>query len=93
MFIRIVKMSFHEEKIPIFLDHFHGVKMNIRNFSGNNFLEIYQDKSNPSIFFTYSVWNEETDWKITGILIFLKMFGHLQKRFLMISPKRGVLIN
>ena len=61
MFIRIVKMSFHEEKIPMFLEHFHGVKMNIRNFPGNNFLEIYQDKSNPSIFFTYSVWNEESD--------------------------------
>ncbi len=61
MFIRIVKMSFHQEKIPFFLEHFHSVKMNIRNFPGNNFLEVYQDKSNPSIFFTYSIWDEETD--------------------------------
>ncbi len=61
MFIRIVKMSFHEEKIPLFLDNFHSVKNDIRNFPGNNFLELYQDKNNPSIFFTYSVWNEEND--------------------------------
>lgn len=61
MFIRIVKMSFHEEKIPVFLEHFHTVKTHIRNFPGNNFLEVYQDKNNPSIFFTYSIWNEESD--------------------------------
>ena len=61
MFIRIVKMSFHEDKIPVFLEHFHTVKNNIRNFPGNNFLEVYQDKNNPSIIFTYSVWNDEAD--------------------------------
>ena len=61
MFIRIVKMSFHEDKIPVFLEHFHTVKEHIRNFPGNNFLEVYQDKNNPSIFFTYSIWNDESD--------------------------------
>lgn len=61
MFVRIVKMSFHEEKIPEFLEHFHSVKHLIRNFPGNNFLEVYQDKNNPSIIFTYSVWNQEAD--------------------------------
>ncbi|HLW41769.1 MAG TPA: antibiotic biosynthesis monooxygenase family protein [Flavobacterium sp.] len=61
MFVRIVKMSFHEEKIPVFLEHFHSVKAQIRNYPGNNFLELYQDKNNPCIFFTYSVWNEESD--------------------------------
>lgn len=61
MFIRIVKMSFHADKIPMFLEHFHTVKNNIRNFPGNNFLEVYQDKNNPEIIFTYSVWNEESD--------------------------------
>lgn len=61
MFIRIVKMSFHEDKIPVFLEHFHTVKEHIRNFPGNNFLEVYQDKNNPSIFFTYSIWNDEGD--------------------------------
>lgn len=61
MFIRIVKMSFYEDKIPVFLEHFHTVKDQIRNYPGNNFLELYQDKNNPEIIFTYSVWNEESD--------------------------------
>lgn len=61
MFVRIVKMSFHQDKIPVFFEHFHSVKEQIRNFPGNNFLEVYQDKSNPSIIFTYSVWDDETD--------------------------------
>lgn len=54
-------MSFHQDKIPVFLEHFHSVKEQIRNCPGNNFLEVYQDKSNPGIIFTYSVWNDETD--------------------------------
>lgn len=61
MFVRIVKMSFHEDKIPAFLENFHSVKAQIRNYPGNNFLELYQDKNNPCIFFTYSIWNEESD--------------------------------
>ena len=59
MFVRIVKLSFHEEKIDDFLSHFQTVKHQIRHFPGNTFLEIYQDKHNPSIFFTYSIWEEE----------------------------------
>ena len=61
MFIRIVKMSFHEEKIPEFLEHFHTVKDQIRNFEGNIFLEMYRDKDNPCIIFTYSIWNDVSD--------------------------------
>ena len=55
MFIRIVKLSFHEDKIDLFLNNFEEVKSEIRNFKGNNFLELYQDKDNPCIFFTYSI--------------------------------------
>jgi len=61
MFVRIVKMSFHEEKIPDFLANFHSVKDKIRTYPGNNLLELYQDKSNPCVFFTYSVWNDVSD--------------------------------
>ncbi|WP_448606676.1 putative quinol monooxygenase [Paenimyroides ceti] len=61
MFIRIVKMSFQEDKIPVFLEHFQTVKEKIRHYPGNNFLELYRDKQQPNIFFTYSVWNEESD--------------------------------
>lgn len=61
MFIRIVKMSFHEENIPKFLENFNLIKEKIRNSPGNRYLELYQDKNNPEIFFTYSFWETEED--------------------------------
>jgi len=61
MLVRIVKMSFHEDKIPDFLENFETVKEKIRNAHGNRFLELYQDKNNKCIFFTYSYWETETD--------------------------------
>lgn len=61
MFIRIVKMSFHEEHIPRFLENFNLIKEKIRNAPGNRFLELYQDKNNPELFFTYSFWETEED--------------------------------
>jgi len=59
MFIRIVKMRFHEDKIEAFLNNFEEVKHHIRNFEGNRFLELYQDKNDNRIFFTYSYWENE----------------------------------
>lgn len=61
MLIRIVKMSFHPEKVELFLENFHSVKEKIRNAPGNRFLELYRDRSNPEIFFTYSYWETEAD--------------------------------
>ena len=61
MLVRIVKMSFHEEKIPAFLENFELMKTQIRNAPGNRFLELYQDKNNKTIFFTYSYWETEDD--------------------------------
>jgi len=61
MFVRIVKMSFHEEKIPAFLENFELNKNKIRNAPGNRLLELYQDKTNKCIFFTYSYWETEED--------------------------------
>ena len=59
MFIRIVKMRFQEDKIEAFLNNFEEVKHHIRNFEGNRFLELYQDKNDKRIFFTYSYWENE----------------------------------
>ncbi|WP_159780621.1 putative quinol monooxygenase [Flavobacterium sp. 9AF] len=59
MFVRIVKMRFQEDKIDLFLENFNQVKEKIRNFEGNEFLELYQDKNDPRIFFTYSYWQQE----------------------------------
>ena len=61
MLIRIVKMSFHKENIPAFLENFNLMKDKIRNAQGNRFLELYQDKNDACIFFTYSYWETEDD--------------------------------
>ncbi|WP_136480799.1 putative quinol monooxygenase [Cognatitamlana onchidii] len=61
MFVRIVKMGFHEEYIETFLNHFKDNKLAIRGFKGCQFLELYRDKTNPTIFFTYSYWESEDD--------------------------------
>ncbi len=61
MFVRIVKMSFNENAIDEFLENFNKKKENIRNFKGCRFLELYRDKTNTNIFFTYSYWNTEAD--------------------------------
>lgn len=59
MFVRIVKLRFHEKNIIPFLENFEQVKDKIRNFEGNQFLELYQDKNDERIFFTYSYWESE----------------------------------
>ncbi|MCB0467450.1 MAG: antibiotic biosynthesis monooxygenase [Aequorivita sp.] len=61
MFTRIVKMEFEKQHIPAFLANFETVKEKIRTFPGCGFLELYNDKNDETIFFTYSRWNEETD--------------------------------
>lgn len=59
MFVRIVKLTFQEDKIEAFLANFEEIKQQIRNFEGNEFLELYQDKHDARIFFTYSYWRDE----------------------------------
>jgi quinol monooxygenase YgiN len=61
MFVRIVKMSFHEKHILNFTSLFNAKKEFIRKSEGCTLLELYQDKTNPEIFFTYSYWTKETD--------------------------------
>ena len=61
MLTRIVKMSFEVDKINDFLSNFETNKSKIRAFEGCEFLELYRDQNNTSIFFTYSYWNSEED--------------------------------
>lgn len=61
MFVRIVKMSFQQEKIDEFLANFNENKEFIRNSNGCRLLELYRDKTNSNIFFTYSYWETEQD--------------------------------
>jgi len=57
--IRIVKMTFYEDKVDEFLSNFEQNKKAIRNFEGVEYLELLQDKDNPCCYFTYSVWKSE----------------------------------
>jgi heme oxygenase (mycobilin-producing) len=59
MIIRIVKMVFREEEIEAFRQLFNERKALIRGFEGCTHLELWQDKTNPTIFFTYSWWDSE----------------------------------
>ncbi len=61
MFVRIVKMGFHEENVAAFLDIFESKKEKIRSNNGCQLLELYRDKKDPTIFFTYSYWETEQD--------------------------------
>ena len=61
MFTRIVKMEFKAENVPTFLTNFAKVKEKIINFEGCVFLELYRDKSDETIFFTYSRWRDVDD--------------------------------
>ena len=61
MIVRIVKMGFRNDAINAFLNNFEANKHKIRNFEGCEFLELYRDKNDTSIFFTYSYWNSESD--------------------------------
>ena len=90
MFVRIVKLSFHEENIPAFLENFELMKDQIRNAPGNRFLELYQDKNNKSIFFTYSYWETEDDLENYRNSV---LFGHLPNNYSMQNRKLGASIN
>ncbi len=61
MLIRIVKMTFHPEHVGAFLENFELMKEKIRSAPGNRLLELYRDKADPSVFFTYSYWDSEAD--------------------------------
>ena len=53
-------MSFNPSKIDEFLSNFEANKTKIRNFEGCNFLELYRDQNNTTVFFTYSYWTSDT---------------------------------
>ncbi|MEM6726722.1 MAG: antibiotic biosynthesis monooxygenase family protein [Bacteroidota bacterium] len=56
MFVRIVKMIFKEESIEEFKALFEERKEKIRHFEGCQHLELWQDRNDPTVFFTYSFW-------------------------------------
>ena len=61
MFTRVVKMEFKKEYVSAFLNNFEEINDKIRSFPGCQFLELWQDKADDSIFFTHSKWSTEAD--------------------------------
>ncbi|MDC8004538.1 antibiotic biosynthesis monooxygenase [Aureisphaera galaxeae] len=61
MFTRIVKMEFDAQHVSTFLNNFEEVKSRIRQYPGCRHLELWRDKRDPTIFFTYSHWDREED--------------------------------
>jgi quinol monooxygenase YgiN len=56
---RIVKLTFDPEKTGDFLAIFEEMKLQIRGFEGCNHLELWRSRSEPNVFFTYSLWDTE----------------------------------
>jgi len=59
MIIRIVRMTFQEEKVDDFLEIFNSSKNKIRHFEGCLHLELLKDANQPNVFMTYSYWESE----------------------------------
>ena len=61
MITRLVKMTFRHNSIPEFLELFEQVKERILDSPGCMRLDLMQDKNQPKVIFTYSIWNREQD--------------------------------
>ncbi|MBK8489858.1 MAG: antibiotic biosynthesis monooxygenase [Saprospirales bacterium] len=59
MLKRIVKLTFHSELVPQFLELFESTKERIRHFPGCLHLELLRDMGRGNVFFTYSFWENE----------------------------------
>ncbi len=52
-------MQFKADTVSTFLALFETKKQLIRNFNGCQHLALWQDKNDPTILFTYSIWDNE----------------------------------
>lgn len=59
MIIRIVRMTFQEDRIHEFMEVFNERKERIRHFNGCRHLELWQDAHIQNVYLTYSIWDTE----------------------------------
>lgn len=59
--IRIVKLTFTEETLPLFLEYFESIKTIVNTYPGCNGMQMLQDIHDSKICFTYSKWGAESD--------------------------------
>jgi heme-degrading monooxygenase HmoA len=55
--VRIVRMTFQDEKVPDFLELFELVKNDIKSFKGCKYLELLKDTASANVYTSYSVWD------------------------------------
>jgi heme-degrading monooxygenase HmoA len=80
MFVRIVKLSFHEENIPSFLENFESIK-NVSVVSWKSFIRVISGQRQQKYLFTYSYWETEEDLENYRNLSFSMKFEFYQKLF------------
>jgi len=61
MVIRIVKLTFQDEKVIDFLNFFETIKFKVNNFPGCHGMQLTQDAKDNCIIFTYSQWESEIE--------------------------------
>lgn len=82
MIIRIVKLTIREEEVETFKAYFNTVCDTIRAQEGCHLLQAWQDMHQPSIFFTYSLWdNEEYLNKYRDSAFFLQFWKTVKQWF------------
>ena len=57
--LRIVKMSFDNDRTAGFIDHFNKIKPTIESMPGCMGVKLLKDIAHPNIYFTYSEWVDE----------------------------------
>ena len=57
MITRLVKLTLQPEMIDKFKSNFEASKQHIRNFDGCRHLDLLADVKDPSVMFTYSIWD------------------------------------
>jgi heme-degrading monooxygenase HmoA len=61
MINRIVRLSFEQELVSEFLVVFENSKNQIANFPGCQGLTLLQDANYSNVYYTYSLWQNESD--------------------------------
>ena len=61
MIVRIVKMTFKEDKLEEFFAFLEKMKAQIRAFPGCTMVEILQEIDNPKVVMTHSHWQSAED--------------------------------
>ena len=82
MIIRIVKMEFHKDQIPDFLNIFAENREKIRSFPGCHHLQMLQGVKDSGTIFTYSHWESEEDLNnYRNSELFGVVWGNTKKMF------------